>query len=188
MSEVYVDSGYVDQFYANEGLEILWGTKIIFVPKSETTVVQTNPTEVRQLDLNKFRNALKNLEDTEEGAPFPPTHQHNTTVTVGGVTLARVIEIINGYTVTFEDGQYAVNLVGANSNVGDVVNVNQVSVRVANSAGLTDMGGTVPPTTAEIVAALLAAAQATPIYADARKMNGATITGTGTSGDKWRGI
>ena len=52
------------------------------------------------------------------------------------MTLARTVEIINGYTVTFEDGQYAVNLVGANSNVGDVVNVNQVSVRSANSAGL----------------------------------------------------
>jgi hypothetical protein len=47
-----------------------------------------------------------------------------------------VIEIINDYTVTFEDGQYAVNLVGANSNIADRVNVNQVSVRAANSAGL----------------------------------------------------
>ena len=60
-------------------------------------------------------------------------------MSVGGVILARVIQIINGYTVTFEDGQYAVNLVGANSNVGDVVNVNQVSVRSANSAGLQDL-------------------------------------------------
>jgi hypothetical protein len=69
------------------------------------------------------------------------THRHNTTVTVGGVTLARVIEIINGYTVTFEDGQYAVNLAGANSNVADVANVNQVSLRSANSAGLQDISG-----------------------------------------------
>jgi len=38
-----------------------------------------------------------------------------------------------------KDGQYAVNLVGANSNVGDVVNVNQVSVRSSNSAGLQDL-------------------------------------------------
>jgi len=50
--------------------------------------------------------------------------------------LARVVEIINDYTITFEDGQYAVNLVGANSNVADRVNVNQVSVRASNSAGL----------------------------------------------------
>jgi hypothetical protein len=38
--------------------------------------------------------------------------------------------------VTFEDGQYAVNLVGANSNIPDKTNVNQVSVRAFNTAGL----------------------------------------------------
>jgi hypothetical protein len=64
------------------------------------------------------------------------THRHNTEVLLGGVTYARVVEIISGYTITFEDGQYAVNLTGANSNIGDVVNVNQVSIRSANSAGL----------------------------------------------------
>ena len=97
------------------------------------------PTEIRQLDLNAFRLELKDLEDDEAGIVYPATHQHNTTVEVGGVILSRVIEIINGYTITFEDGQYAVNLVGANSNVADVVNVNQVSVRSANSAGLQDL-------------------------------------------------
>jgi len=98
-------------------------------------LIQSNP-EIRELDLDTFRLALRNLEDSEEGVPFLHTHNHNTAVTVGGVTLARVIEITNGYTMTFEDGQYAVNLVGANSNVPDVTNVNQVSVRSANSAGL----------------------------------------------------
>lgn len=44
------------------------------------------------------------------------------------------------------------------------------------------------PSAAEIVAAILAAAQAAPIYADTRKMNGAPVTGTGTSGDLWRGV
>lgn len=117
-------------------LSINWVTKEIFVPKADLLLIQSSPSEIRQLDLNTFRLELKDIED-DEGIPFDSTHNHNTAVTVGGVTLARVIEIINGYTVTFEDGQYAVNLVGANSNVGDVINVNQVSVRSANSAGLT---------------------------------------------------
>ena len=43
------------------------------------------------------------------------------------------------------------------------------------------------PTVAQIVAALLAAAQATPIHADTRKMNGANVAGTGVTGDLWRG-
>lgn len=120
-------------------ITIDWPNGVISVPKADTTLIQSTPTEIRQLNLDTFRLALKNLEDSEEGMPWPKTHNHNTTVTVGGVTLARVVEMINGYTVTFEDGQYAVNLVGANSNVGDVINVNQVSVRSSNSAGLQDL-------------------------------------------------
>lgn len=113
-----------------------WATKIISIPKADTTLLQLNPIEIRELNLDTFRLALKSLEDSKEGMPFLDTHRHNTTVTIGGVTLARVIEIINGYTVTLEDGAYAVNLAGANSNVGDVLNLNTVQVRSANSAGL----------------------------------------------------
>lgn len=117
-------------------ISIDWPTKVINVPKADTTLVQASPTEIRELDLNVFRIALRELEDDVEGIVELQTHLHNTEVLLGGITYARVINIINGYTVTFEDGQYAVNLVGANSNVGDVVNVNQVSVRSQNSAGL----------------------------------------------------
>jgi hypothetical protein len=117
-------------------VSIDWGNKIIYVPKADLTLVQSVPLEIREMNLDWFRYQLKGLEDDPEGMPFPDTHRHNTEATVAGLTLARVVEIINDYTVTFEDGQYAVNLVGANSNVGDVVNVNQVSVRSFNSAGL----------------------------------------------------
>jgi hypothetical protein len=111
-------------------------TRVIYVPKSDMTTIQLTPVEIRELDLNWFRLQLKSWEDDPNGMVMPTTHNHYPPVSVGGVTLARVIELINDYTVTFEDGQYAVNLVGANSNVGDKVNVNQVSVRSANSAGL----------------------------------------------------
>jgi hypothetical protein len=117
-------------------ISINWGTRVIFVPKVDLTLVQLSPTEIYNMDLNWFRLQLKDLEDGEEGMPFPDTHRHNTEVSLGGLTFARVIEMINNYTLTFEDGFYAVNLVGANSNVADKVNVNSVSVRSANSAGL----------------------------------------------------
>jgi len=121
-------------------ISVNWPTRIISVPKADTVLVQASP-EIRSLDLNVLRLRLKDLEDDEEGIPWPDTHRHNTTTTISGVTLARVVEVINGYTITFEDGQYAVNLYGANSNVSDVVNVNQVSVRSANSAGLIQVEG-----------------------------------------------
>jgi hypothetical protein len=119
-------------------ITIDWLTKIIHVPRADMTLIQTSPSEIRQLDTNLFRLELKDIEDGSDGMPQLDTHRHNTTVTVGGVTLARVVEIINGYTVTFEDGQYAVNLVGSNNNIADVTNLNQVSVRSSNSAGLVD--------------------------------------------------
>jgi len=117
-------------------ISIEWGTKIISIPKSDLDVVQLVPSEIYNMDLNWFRLQLKDQEDSEQGIHFPMTHNHNTEVSLSGLTFARVIEMINGYTITFEDGQYAVNLVGANSNVADVVNVNQVSIRTQNSAGM----------------------------------------------------
>lgn len=117
-------------------ISIDWGTKVITIPKADMTQIQTVPFEIRELDLDAFRLALKELEDSDEGMMFPDTHRHNTTVTLAGITLARVVEIINGYTVTFEDGQYAVNAIGANCNLADVMNLNQVSLRTFNSAGL----------------------------------------------------
>lgn len=114
-------------------ISITWGTRVIFVPQSFLVNLGGG---VYSLDVDAFRLALKDLEDDEAGMPFLRTHNHNTEVTIGGVTLARVVEIINGYTVTFENGMYAVALVGANNNIGDVANVNSVSIRSNNSAGL----------------------------------------------------
>ena len=116
-----------------------WTARVISVPRNDMLLLQSVPTEIRQLDLNSFRLTLRDLEAGSEGMLFPPTHNHNTTVTVAGATLARVVEIINDYTITFEDGQYAVNLVNANSNVAERTNRNQVSLNSANSAGLQDL-------------------------------------------------
>ena len=43
------------------------------------------------------------------------------------------------------------------------------------------------PSTADITIAVIAALNATTIPVDTKKMNGATVLGVGTSGDKWRG-
>lgn len=114
-------------------ISIDWGNRVINIPQDYLTPLGGSTYE---LDLDQWRLDLKALEADEEGMAFLDTHTHNTEVTIGGLTLARVIELINNYTVTFQDGQYAVNLVGANSNVGDNININQVSVRSQNSAGL----------------------------------------------------
>lgn len=132
-------------------ISIDWGTRVITVPKADMELVHSFPFEVRELDLNEFHLTLRNLEDDIEGMAYPSTHNHNTEVSLGGVVLSRVVEIINDYTVTFENGNYAVNLVGANSNVADVTNLNSVSIRSANSAGLITVGGVDPSDIANAV-------------------------------------
>jgi hypothetical protein len=131
-------------------ISIDWGQSIINIPRADLTLLSSYSSGfdsgfgagfgsfaiLYSYDLNQFRLELKNLEDDESGMPFPKTHNHNTETTVGGVVLSRVLEILSPYTITFEDGQYGVNLYGANSNISDRTNVNQVSVRSANSAGL----------------------------------------------------
>lgn len=114
-----------------------WPSGVISVPRADMTLIQSSPFEVRELDLDTFRRDLRALEEGEDGRPFPITHDFEDVDTLSGTTFASKVKIRAGYySVTFEDGQYAVNLDGANSNVGDVVNLNQVSVRSFNSAGL----------------------------------------------------
>ncbi|MCD6435439.1 MAG: hypothetical protein J7L15_03545, partial [Clostridiales bacterium] len=115
-----------------------WGTLNINVPRDEMLLIQTVPTEIRQLDLTEFRYAMHDKQDDDAGMAYLHMHEHNPPVTVAGVTLAQVVEIVNNYTVTFEDGLYNVNIVGGNSNVADKVIKNQVGVNTANSAGLQD--------------------------------------------------
>jgi hypothetical protein len=114
-------------------ISIDWGTKIINVPQSFLTLVSGT---TYTMNVNSFREALKGLEDDFEGMSYPDTHRHVSPITLSGVTYARFVEIINGYTITFEDGLYQVNLSGANNNIVDVLNRNSVSVVANNSSGL----------------------------------------------------
>lgn len=114
-------------------ISINWATKVITVPQADLTLISG---VLYELDVDWFRLQLKDIEDSEIGMSFPDTHRHNTEVVLSGVTYARTFEIINGYTVQFEDDQYTVRCVGANHNLADVKVANQVSLIIGNSAGL----------------------------------------------------
>ena len=112
---------------------------IINIPKADMTLIATSPTEIRQIDINSLRNTLNDLmDDAEPGMVFPTNHVHTPPLTLAGVTLARVVEILDPYFILFEDLAYNVNVVGGNSNISDVTIKNQVGVNTANSAGLQD--------------------------------------------------
>lgn len=123
-------------------------TNVIFVPQSFLTSLGG----LRyRLDVNAFRNALKDLEDDPEGMVISDTHRHSTESTLSGTTYARQVEILAPYTVEFEDGMYQVECVGANHNILDRKVVNSVSLIIGNSAGLISVntGGGGCPTAQE---------------------------------------
>ncbi len=122
-------------------ISIDWATGIITIPQADLTLVSGT---LYEADTNVIRNEIYALLSEDEGIPFETAINHNTEVTVAGVTYARTIEMINGYSVQFEDGQYSVRLVGSNNNLFDieagVLVQNQVQVIPTNSAGLVSGG------------------------------------------------
>lgn len=123
-------------------ISVNWPSGIITVPQADLINLGNG---IYELDVNSFRLALKDLEDSEEGSIWPTTHSHNTQVTLSGVTYARTFELLSPYTVTFQDtgSPYTVKCTGANHNISDRKNVNNVSLIIGNSAGLisVDSGG-----------------------------------------------
>ena len=114
-------------------------TYVISVPKADMTLIQSVPTEIRELDSNLFRHWLDDWMDSEAGIYMPKTHNHATEVVIDGLAYARTIEVLAPYTITFEDGQYQVNIVGSNNNIHSRRNLNQVSIVPNNSAGLVNV-------------------------------------------------
>lgn len=122
-------------------VSIDWATKVITIPKADTTLVDAGPPEIRSYDVDAFRLELNDIQDSEEGIVFDTTHEHTPEKTLSGITYARFVEIINGYTVEFENGSYTVQLTGANHNIADVQVQNSVGIVVQNSAGLIVLEG-----------------------------------------------
>jgi hypothetical protein len=110
-------------------------TKVISVPRADLTYVSPG---LYELDIEDFRLWLRDWEDSEAGMAMPDTHNRNAPVTLSGTTYAQTFEIINGYTVDFEDtgSPWTCRVVGGNHNVADVKVVDHVSLLIGNSAGL----------------------------------------------------
>jgi hypothetical protein len=153
-------------------ITIDWANKVI-----ESTLSIT--------DLPAFHATLRDLEDDPTGVIYLTTHTWKA-LDLGGGAFFYQCDLINGYQLKFPiAGNYTI--IG-NLN-GTIIPVAGVYVERKTSAAFitTSVGGS-GPTAVDIAAAILAAAQTTPIWSDARKMNGAPIIGTGTAGDMWRGV
>jgi hypothetical protein len=115
-------------------------TKVISVPQADLTFVSG---ALYTLDSDQFRRDVMALLASENYIWMDDAFSHNTEVTVAGVTYARFIEFINGYSITFENtgAAYSVRIEGSNNNIFDVENgilnpTPLVTVISTNSAGL----------------------------------------------------
>lgn len=136
------------------------------------------------LDLPAFHAELREWEDDAEGMIWPVTHTWKA-LDLGEAFFYQA-DLINGWQLKFPtSGNYQIS---GNLNA-TIVPVAGVYVERKTSAAYvtTSVGGSGPSAEA-IAAAILAAAQVSPIWSDARRMNGATIQGNGTTGNKWRGV
>src|SRR3990170_6303486 len=134
MATRYVASGYVaDGYIAPPTISVNCLTHVITIPKGFLDPLGGSS---YQLDTNAFRIALRDWEDGETGVTQPKTHNHNTSVLLGGIQYARVIEILSPYTITFEEtgSPYVVSLSGSNNNILEKTNLGTVQLLSNNSA------------------------------------------------------
>jgi len=120
-------------------ISIDWSTKLFSVPQAELTNIAGTLYEMQTETY--FRQGVNAIMASEDGIVFEDPIDHNTEYTVAGVTYARKIEMINGYSLTFSpDSNWSVRYRGSNNNLFDVENgvlvQSNVEIISANSAGL----------------------------------------------------
>ncbi len=113
----------------------------------------------------------------------------------GGLYIPPYFFLLNGWRVRPMESSHNLTITGnlfvdgGGVPVVSTLGTYQVNVNYTvpvQAQGIATSGST-GPSAADIAAAILAAAQITPIHADTRKMNGAAVAGDGTSGNLWRG-
>lgn len=108
----------------------------------------------------------------------------------GGVVTGITAGLRSTWKINFAAGAYQASIDGGNlaDALSRIHNTGSPQVLILASAAATvvtgDGGGTCP-TAAQIAAATLAASQVTPIHADARRIRGQAIAGSGTESDPW---
>jgi len=108
-----------------------WSTKVITVPKTELTHVSgTHHT----ITVDYWWQLLREANYNAEGMVFDTMYNSIAPT----ASTPRIVEVINGYTVQFENGLYSVEFINGNTNFRDVEIKNMVSVGTNNTTGFID--------------------------------------------------
>ena len=127
-------------------------------------------------DLPAFHAALRDWEDSEQGAIHPVTHRWKA-LDLGGGGFFYQADLLSPWVLKFPNpGNYMIHG-NLNATITPVPGV--YVERKTSAAYITTAVGGSGPSAADIAAAVLAALNATTIPTDVRKVNGDTIIGHG---------
>jgi hypothetical protein len=128
-------------------------------------------------DLPAFHANLRDFEDDAIGMIYPVTHTWKA-LDLGGGAFFYGCDLINGWQLKFVGaGPFQIS---GNLN-GTIIDTGVQVERKTSAAYVTTAIGGSGPSAADIAAAILAAAQITPIYSNVKQVNNITIAGAGVA-------
>lgn len=149
------------------------------------TATYTIESTASLLDLPAFHAALRDWEDSEQGAIHPVTHSWKA-LDLGSGGFFYQCDLLSPWVLKFPNaGNYTIsgNLKGSITPVAGVY-----VERETSAAYITTSVGGSGPSAESIAAAVMAALNAATIPVDVQKMNGAEVIGDGSVADPWRGV
>lgn len=146
---------------------------------------------VTDIDCANLYSAIKEAQASQEGIIYERIGKGSGLNTLGpGVQVGLTVELLGPWQLRFPSGNYIARVAGGNliggpggDPIAYTAGVQTLLIQSAASTVVT-AGGSVP-TAAQNAAAVLAAAQTTPIHADVRKVNDYAVDGSGTDVDPW---
>lgn len=146
---------------------------------------------VTDIDCIVLYGAIKTAQASEEGIIYAQIGKGSGLNVLGpGVQVGITVELLGSWQLQFPSGNYIArvaggNLIGGPSDdpIAYTAGVQTLLIQSAASTVVTQ-GGSIP-SAAQNAAAVLAAAQTTPIYADIRKVNNYQVDGQGTESNPW---
>lgn len=140
-------------------------------------------------DLPAFHAALRDWEDSEQGAIHPVTHSWKA-LDLGSGGFFYQADLLSPWVLKFPNaGNYTISG-NLNATITPVAGV-YVERKTSAAYITTSVGGSGPSAesiAAATAAAVLAALNAATIPVDVQKMNGAEVIGDGSVADPWRGV
>ena len=135
-------------------------------------------------DLPAFHAALRDWEDSPDGAIHPVTHRWKA-LDLGGGAFFYQADLINGYTLRFSGAgpfQISGNL------KGPIVDTGVQVERTTSAAFSTTAVGGSGPSAESIAAAVVSALQGTTIPVNIKQVNDVTVQGAGTKLNPWQPV